>query len=144
MRATLDARSHGRRSSRLRTATNLDKQGGRATVYRCICPVSRESTNSACFKPELTILTRAAPHSVKLAEWARRNGVHPQTAFRWFREGTMPVPARRLASGTIMAEVAGDAQQSQVVVYARGSSGDQRADLDRQAARVTAGAPGGA
>src|SRR5260370_6805475 len=61
MRATLDARSHGRRSSRLRTATNLDKQGGRATVYTCICPVSRESTNSACFKPELTILTRAAP-----------------------------------------------------------------------------------
>jgi hypothetical protein len=37
---------------------------------------------------------------MKLAESARRNGVHPQTAYRWFRDGTMPVPARRLPSGT--------------------------------------------
>jgi putative resolvase len=74
---------------------------------------------------------------VKLAEWARRNGVHPQTAYRWFREGTMPVPARRLPSGTIMVDVVGDDTQGQVVVYARVSSADQRADLDRQVARVT-------
>src|SRR6266540_1037393 len=33
---------------------------------------------------------------MKLAAWARVNGVHPQTAYRWFRQGTMPVPARRL------------------------------------------------
>ena len=75
---------------------------------------------------------------MKLAEWARRNGVHPQTAYRWFREGTMPVSARRLPSGTIMVEVTDDARQGQVVVYARVSSADQRADLDRQVARVTA------
>src|SRR6266545_3525802 len=41
---------------------------------------------------------------MKLAEWARANGVHPQTAYRWFRQGTMPVPARRLPSGTIVVE----------------------------------------
>lgn len=75
---------------------------------------------------------------MKLAEWARRNGVHPQTAYRWFREGTMPVPARRLPSGTIMVDVVGDDTQGQVVVYARVSSADQRADLDRQVARVAA------
>ncbi|MFV2018225.1 IS607 family transposase [Micromonospora sp. LOL_023] len=74
---------------------------------------------------------------MKLAEWARRNDVHPQTAYRWFREGTMPVPARRLPSGTIMVEVTGDARQGQVAVYARVSSAGQRADLDRQVARVT-------
>jgi putative resolvase len=79
---------------------------------------------------------------MKLAEWARHNGVHPQTAYRWFREGTMPVPARRLPSGTIMVDVAGDDTQGQVVVYARVSSADQRADLDRQVARVTAWATG--
>src|SRR5258708_20432252 len=54
----------------------------------------------------------------------------------------MPVPARRLPSGTIMVEVPDDAQQGQVVVYARVSSADQRADqradLDRQVARGTA------
>ncbi|WP_406037000.1 IS607 family transposase [Micromonospora sp. NBC_00898] len=75
---------------------------------------------------------------MKLAEWARRNGVHPQTAYRWFREGTMPVPARRLPSGTILVDVADTAPQDQVVVYARVSSADQKADLDRQVARVTA------
>src|SRR5258706_5473643 len=78
---------------------------------------------------------------MELAECARRNGVHPQTAYRWFREGTMPVPARRLPSGTIMVEVPDDARQGRVVVYARVSSADQRADqradLDRQVARVT-------
>ncbi|MBM0238470.1 recombinase family protein [Micromonospora sp. ATA32] len=79
---------------------------------------------------------------MKLAEWARRNGVHPQTAYRWFREGTMPVPARRLPSGTIMVDVAGDDTQGQAVVYARVSSAGQRADLDRQVARVTAWATG--
>ena len=35
---------------------------------------------------------------MKLAEWARGNGVQPQTAYRWLRQGTMPVPARRLPS----------------------------------------------
>jgi putative resolvase len=68
--------------------------------------------------------------------------VHPQTAYRWFREGTMPVPARRLPSGTIMVLTADDVAGGQVVVYARVSSADQRADLDRQVARVTAWATG--
>jgi putative resolvase len=50
----------------------------------------------------------------------------------------MPVPARRLPSGTIMVDVVGgDTAQGQVVVYARVSSAGQRADLDRQVARVT-------
>ena len=48
----------------------------------------------------------------------------------------MPVPARRLPSGTIMVEVADAAPRGQVVVYARVSSADQKADLDRQVARV--------
>src|SRR5438034_8326571 len=80
---------------------------------------------------------------VKLAEWARRNGVHPHTAYRWFREGTMPVPARRLPTGTIMVDVATPTGRTEaVVVYARVSSADQRVDLDRQVARVTAWATG--
>lgn len=80
---------------------------------------------------------------MKLAEWARRNGVHPQTAYRWFREGTMPVPARRLPSGTIMVDLVDSTEEGEtVVVYARVSSADQMADLDRQVARVTAWATG--
>ncbi|HTJ38469.1 MAG TPA: IS607 family transposase, partial [Dactylosporangium sp.] len=75
---------------------------------------------------------------MQLAEWARRNGVHPQTGYRWCREGTVPVPARRVPSGTIMVDVAETVPHGQVVVYARVSWADRRAGLDRQVARVTA------
>ncbi|WP_182359315.1 IS607 family transposase [Tomitella gaofuii] len=74
---------------------------------------------------------------MKLAQWARAQGVHPQTAYRWFREDRMPVPARRLDSGTIWVDVADTRPDGRVVVYARVSSHDQRADLDRQVARLT-------
>jgi putative resolvase len=77
---------------------------------------------------------------VKLAAWARANGVHPQTAYRWFRQGTMPVPARRLPSGTILVDTPGSdgVPDPRAVVYARVSAHDQRSDLDRQVARLTA------
>lgn len=51
----------------------------------------------------------------------------------------MPVPARRLESGTIWVDAAtvGDSSKvGRVVVYARVSSHDQRGDLDRQVARL--------
>jgi putative resolvase len=81
---------------------------------------------------------------MKLAAWARANGVHPQTAYRWFRQGRMPVPARRLPSGTILVEVAGGdgVADHGAVLYARVSAHDQRADLDRQVARLTGWAAG--
>ena len=79
---------------------------------------------------------------MKLAEWARANGVHPQTAYRWFRQGTMPVPARRLSSGTILVEAPAGRPPGRAVLYARVSAHDQRADLDRQVARLTAWATG--
>jgi putative resolvase len=75
---------------------------------------------------------------MKLAEWARANGVHPQTAYRWFRQGTMPVPARRLPSGTILVDAPQGPPAGCVVLYARVSAHDQRAHLDRQVARLTA------
>jgi putative resolvase len=81
---------------------------------------------------------------MKLAEWARANGVHPQTAYRWFRQGTMPVPARRLPSGTIMVDTpSSDSPHGErTVLYARVAAHDQRADLDRQVARLAAWASG--
>jgi putative resolvase len=74
---------------------------------------------------------------VKLAEWARSYGVHPNTAYRWFHDGTMPVPARRLASGTIVVEQEPTTMAGgRTVAYCRVSSHDQRDDLERQAGRV--------
>lgn len=75
---------------------------------------------------------------MKLAAWARSYGVHPNTAYRWFRDGTMPVPARRLASGTIVVEHDPLAvAHGRTVAYCRVSSHDQREDLERQAGRVS-------
>jgi putative resolvase len=79
---------------------------------------------------------------VKLAEWARANGVHPQTAYRWFREDRMPAPARRLESGTIWVDAVPADESGRVVEYARVSTHDQRHDLDRNVARLTQWATG--
>jgi putative resolvase len=81
---------------------------------------------------------------MKLSEWAAQQGVHYQTAWRWWKRGTLPVPARQLASGTILVDVpaspAGTAGRT--VVYARVSAHDQRSDLDRQISRVVRWANG--
>ncbi len=74
------------------------------------------------------------------ASWARANGVHPQTAHRWFRPGAMPVPAHRLPSGTILLKApgAGSLPDLRAVLCAWVAAHDQRADLDQQVARLTA------
>jgi putative resolvase len=76
---------------------------------------------------------------VNLTEWARSQGVHPQTAYRWFREGSLPVPAVRVNQRTVLVNPDGGegAFGSGVGLYARVSSHDQRADLDRQVARLS-------
>jgi putative resolvase len=75
---------------------------------------------------------------MELRQWTAREGVHCQTAWRWRRDGKLPVPARQTATGTILVEVpaAGGVADGVVVVYGRVSSHDQRG-LDRQVARVT-------
>ncbi len=79
------------------------------------------------------------PDEVNLTEWARRQGIHPQTAYNWFHAGTLPVPAVRVNKRTIL--VSPDAvlsgREVALGLYARVSSHDQRQDLDRQVARLT-------
>ena len=75
---------------------------------------------------------------MNLSEWADRQGIHPQTAYRWFREGTLPVPARQVGRLILVGDLETSISQSgSTVMYARVSSADQRGDLDRQVARVT-------
>lgn len=76
---------------------------------------------------------------MNLAEWARQQGIHPQTAYRWFREGTLPVEAERVGPRTILVktEAVVSAPACGVGLYARVSSHDQKADLDRQVARLS-------
>lgn len=68
-------------------------------------------------------------------------GVHPQTAYRWFREGTLPVPAVRVNSRSVLVapdSVTAAAGDGGLGLYARVSSHDQKTDLDRQVARLAA------
>lgn len=77
---------------------------------------------------------------MNLDEWAETQHIHPQTAYRWFRAGKLPVPAQRVG-GLIMVGDLTDAERTpnaKTAIYARVSSADQKADLDRQVARVTA------
>lgn len=76
---------------------------------------------------------------MNLATWAERNGVSRVTAYRWFRAGLLPVPAQRVGRLILVNDaVAETAPRGRTAVYARVSSADQKADLDRQVARVTA------
>ncbi|WP_057350442.1 IS607-like element IS1535 family transposase [Mycobacterium tuberculosis] len=76
---------------------------------------------------------------MNLADWAESVGGNRHTAYRWFREGTLPVPAERVGRLILVKTAASaSAAAAGVVLYARVSSHDRRSDLDRQVARLTA------
>lgn len=75
---------------------------------------------------------------VKLSGWARRNGIHYQTAWEWARAGKMPVPVTKTPSGSWLVDEPALDRNGRAVVYCRVSSAEQKADLDRQVARVVA------
>ncbi|RYQ19426.1 integrase [Bifidobacterium pseudolongum subsp. globosum] len=82
-------------------------------------------------------------------EWAEREHLHPQTVWKWCRTGKMPVPVEHTPSGMWLVHdpkyetpAPSDAEQSRTVCYARVSSADQKADLQRQADRLKAFALG--
>jgi len=72
---------------------------------------------------------------MKLSPWARRHGVSYKTAWRWFQEGALPVPAEQLATGTILVHER-EVANPEATIDARVSSSDQKGDLDRQVVRV--------
>lgn len=77
---------------------------------------------------------------LNLATWAERNGVARVTAYRWFHSGRLPVVAQRAGRLILVDEgsPADTGRDRRTAVYARVSSADQKSDLDRQVARVTA------
>ena len=78
-------------------------------------------------------------------EWAARGGLHPQTVWKWCREGTMPVPVEHTPTGMWLihdpkyeTRSCATPDGSRTVCYACVSSADQKADLRRQADRLKA------
>ena len=67
---------------------------------------------------------------VSLKRWARQQGAHPVTAYRWFRESELPVLARR-ADRLILVDAPAVACAGTVAVYSgclrliAGPAGDQ-------------------
>ncbi len=77
---------------------------------------------------------------VNLTEWARTQGISPHTAYRWFRNGTLPVPAQRVGPRTILVNIEAATAPEAINglgLYARVSSHDQKSDLERQVARLS-------
>ena len=73
---------------------------------------------------------------MNLSTWADQVGVSKFTAYRWFREGTLPVPAQRVGRLILVETPSLEKVSNRAVCYARVSSHDQRGDLDRQVARI--------
>jgi len=74
---------------------------------------------------------------MRLAAWARRQGISYKTAWRWVKDDVMPVPWQQSPTGTILVDAPMEEKPSVVALYARVSSHDQRGDLDRQLARLS-------
>lgn len=74
---------------------------------------------------------------MKLSEWAKQQGISYKTAWRWFKEGTLPVPVEQTATGTILVQAAAGVADK-VALYARVSSSAQKSDLDAQVSRLVA------
>src|SRR6516225_3315322 len=55
----------------------------------------------------------------------------PETAWRWWKAGRLPVPAEQMPTGTVIVHPQATASEP-VALYARVSSADQKSDLDRQ------------
>lgn len=75
---------------------------------------------------------------MSLTEWARHQGIHLETAYNWFHAGTLPVPAVRVNQRIIWVspDNALSSPTQSLGLHARVPSHDQRADLDRQVARL--------
>jgi len=72
---------------------------------------------------------------MKLADWARQQGVCYRTAHRMFRSGTLPIPCKQLPTGTILVYPEREAA-SGVVIYGRVSTYDQKEELVDQVSRL--------
>lgn len=72
---------------------------------------------------------------MKLADWARQEGICYRTAHRWFQAGTLPIESIQLPTGTILVTVE-PRKTNNIAIYARVSSSGQKEDLERQLGRL--------
>jgi Predicted site-specific integrase-resolvase len=74
---------------------------------------------------------------MKLSVWAKQQGISYKTAWRWWKEGKLPVVAEQMPTGTVLIKEP-SAPAGSVGLYARVSSSDQKNDLEAQLGRLVA------
>jgi putative resolvase len=74
---------------------------------------------------------------MKLNIWAKEQGIAYKTAWRMWKLGQLPIPAEQLPTGTIIVHPPTISTEGGAALYARVSSVEQKADLDRQLARLS-------
>ena len=79
---------------------------------------------------------------LKLGEYARRMGISHKQAWVMYRNGTLPHPATKISTRTILVDVPADfglnqpEQPKKTAIYARVSSHKQKQDLEQQTNRL--------
>jgi putative resolvase len=77
---------------------------------------------------------------MKLRDYARQQGISYKTAWRWWKAGKLP--GRQVATGTILIAPESPPESglasTQVAIYARVSSAENKSHLDSQAERLVA------
>jgi predicted site-specific integrase-resolvase len=74
---------------------------------------------------------------MKLVDWAKKQGITYLTAWRWFRDGKLPVKAIKTQTGMILvqSEAPTLVESREAWVYSRVSTYAKKDDLERQAQR---------
>jgi putative resolvase len=79
---------------------------------------------------------------MKLPDYAKAIGISYTTAWRWWKTGKLPHPARQTESGLIIVDYSpqkprSELKQNRVAIYSRVSSSENKENLNRQSLRLT-------
>lgn len=73
---------------------------------------------------------------MKLSKWVQQQGISYQTAWRWFKEGKLPVNSIQTASGTIIIDDSIKPNLNEnIVIYCRVSNQSRKKELNYQITR---------
>lgn len=78
---------------------------------------------------------------MKLPDYAKAIGISYTTAWRWWKTGKLPHPARQTESGLVIVDYmpvlpSAESVRNRVAIYSRISSSENKKNLDRQAQRL--------
>ena len=79
--------------------------------------------------------------NMKLPDYAKHLGISYKTAWRWWKSGKLPHPARQSETGMVIVDFNPApkvvSNQDRAAIYARVSSSENKGNLERQAERLT-------